>query len=452
MKPGSGWSGGLSAPGRVGSGWGSDANVIARWDMVPFQCVEAKFEVGLPAWHINGMSHVDFSVEGGQWTRVTQMTENPRTGVVEYWAVLDPSLFSRDGPVEVRAICYPKVGIPRVMSGLTLYVNAGGSLKHHVRYVSPNGNDSADGSESRPFRSINRAASAIAAASSQGLADGGIVYLLPGDYVFPAYDSHRRAPTKNTFLTLAGAPGVTRDKVRIVGKQDRIGLNTLLLHVKNLTVRSSDNMPLRTNPDLLATIWIDQCDLIGVGEPSIYMWAGGFNGRFVTDSRIYNSFDAARAFAVVRNVYASGVGADSFSDSGLIINSTVENVVRYNGSHPDIYQMFGRMDNVIMYGLIAETNIESQGFYIIGNNGTKRNVAAVNCRMNNRNAEGRGTAFRVFMIGYSMENVYVKGCKFNGPATIRNDLDGRYIVIEDCTTYGGSAFRPNDGQGIVTFR
>src|SRR5690606_9628826 len=96
------------------SGFGADAKAIARWDVVPYQIIDCSFEVGVVAFHINGIDRVEFSLENGPWVPVREMTLNPRTQVREYWVVL-PCDNLPDGPSEVRAIAYPKVGIPRVL-------------------------------------------------------------------------------------------------------------------------------------------------------------------------------------------------------------------------------------------------------------------------------------------------------------------------------------------------
>jgi hypothetical protein len=76
---------------------GYNESAIANWDVVPYQTFSGQFNVGVAAFQMNGIKEVDFSVNGGAWTKVTQMTLNPQTanqtgvgdanaGVVEYWA------------------------------------------------------------------------------------------------------------------------------------------------------------------------------------------------------------------------------------------------------------------------------------------------------------------------------------------------------------------------------
>src|SRR5262249_17949540 len=153
---------------------------IARWDVVPYQTIVEQttptFNVGVVAFHIAGIERVAFSLEGGPWTDVTSMELNPEAGVVEYFATIDASDFSSDGPIEVRATAYPKAaapqaqgtaaypggGDPRVLKSLFLYVDAGPAATPIARYCSPSGSDSTgDGSVGNPYASPWRAAKAI---------------------------------------------------------------------------------------------------------------------------------------------------------------------------------------------------------------------------------------------------------------------------------------------------
>lgn len=97
--------------------FGYDAKAMARWDVVPYQTFDGDFNVGVVAFHINYIDRVEFSVNGGPWLPVYTMSMNSQINVVEYWATLRASDFT-DGPLELRAVAYPKVGIPRVLDSL----------------------------------------------------------------------------------------------------------------------------------------------------------------------------------------------------------------------------------------------------------------------------------------------------------------------------------------------
>src|SRR6185436_2472821 len=85
LTPGTGFSGPTTQPPVQGTGAGSDAKAIARWDVVPYQTFDTTLNIGVVAFHINDIAKVAFSVNGGPWTDVSQMTLNPETNVVEYW-------------------------------------------------------------------------------------------------------------------------------------------------------------------------------------------------------------------------------------------------------------------------------------------------------------------------------------------------------------------------------
>src|SRR5579862_715287 len=119
LKPGTGFTGPTTQPAQIGSGFGSSEKPMARWDMVPYEAVEDDFNVGVVAFHIDGIDRVEFSVDGGKWLAVRESSLNPQTGVVEYFVTLHPADFANDGEIELRAIVYPKSGVPRVLAGVT---------------------------------------------------------------------------------------------------------------------------------------------------------------------------------------------------------------------------------------------------------------------------------------------------------------------------------------------
>ena len=193
IAPGIGFTGATAQPATIGdpSQFGYNDNAIANWDVVPNQTFTGDFNVGVVAFHNSGIDHVAFSVNGGAWTNVSAMTANPQTantsgignanasGIVEYWATLQASDFTTDGQVEVRAIAYPKIGVPRVLSSLYLNSNSNGSLTRQPVYVSTTGSDSTgDGTQAKPFATIFRAAKSM----NNGTVKNGLIYLLPGDY------------------------------------------------------------------------------------------------------------------------------------------------------------------------------------------------------------------------------------------------------------------------------
>ncbi|MFW6154163.1 MAG: hypothetical protein ACOC95_03005 [Planctomycetota bacterium] len=176
-------------PSGYGTGRGADARCMALWDVVPHQDIDAPLGLGVVAFHMNGIDRVEFSLDDGPWTAVTEMTHNPRTDVWEYWVTLDPATIAADGAVEVRAIAYPSdAGEPRLLEPLVLHVDTG-TLPHPTLTVS--GTD------------IRQAIKDFQNAG--GSLEGLTVYLPEGDYKMPGspytpYENER-------WLTLTPAPG-----------------------------------------------------------------------------------------------------------------------------------------------------------------------------------------------------------------------------------------------------
>ena len=76
LIPGNGFDGQTTQPAPTGEpgDFGREYAPIARWDLVPYQEIAEEFLLGVVAIHSEGIRQVDFSLEGGPWVSVTQMT------------------------------------------------------------------------------------------------------------------------------------------------------------------------------------------------------------------------------------------------------------------------------------------------------------------------------------------------------------------------------------------
>jgi len=393
LTPGQGFSGPTTAApvGREGMP-GYDAKAIARWDVVPYQTFSGEFEVGVVAFHINGIDRVEFSVDGGPVVPVYEMSLNPRTNVVEYVAKLDASLFQQAGQAEVRAVVYPKdAGKPRVLAGasgngehsLILYADPSGSVlaNRKVRYVAPWGsNTSGDGTAGNPFATIRRAAQNIYVAQN-GKSDNGLIYLMAGDHPWHSSTGwHVHPDTVDTWLTISAAPGVSRENVRIVGGSgDR--LNASLTQIKGVTVVS--NLYSSNNLNRPAKIWFNNSELVGAGSTDNQVFATQWTGGiYSTESMIRDVRNGFKGGALLeRNVTLRNLGEDAFFNSPLIINAYVENIDTTGvsgGPHPDLVQYSNVRYNNIVYGLKA-LGVKSQGLFMRSISDTpSRDIAFVN--------------------------------------------------------------------------
>lgn len=376
LQPGRGFAGPTAQPPAVGNPHlrGYDAKAIARWDVVPYQDFDGLFHIGVVAFHMNGIDRVEFSVEGGRWTPVTEMKLNPRTNVWEYTATLDASLFD-DGLVEVRARVFPRnAGEVRVLAGETdghnagsvhfrngvhsmfLNANAGGTLPRHEVYADAvNGSDTeGDGTRDNPFRSAGRALAHVTA--QHGSSDGAICYLMPGDYVWEGVGHPHNVSTSQRWATVTSAPGVDAGEVRFVGNQPT-GMRTRLLRAENLTMTGAGTPRTFTSRDTY--FWADRVMLVGDDRFSggglasgSNMWAGIY-GTNITAREIRSPF---RSTTFVRNVTASGLSGVPFGADTMVLNADVRDFTRNpDGTHADVFHWFWNDDqdreNRIIYGL-----------------------------------------------------------------------------------------------------
>ena len=367
LESGSGFTAPTPQPPAIGSGAGADAKAIARWDVVPYQTFDDLFEIGVVAFHINGIDRVEFSLDGGPWTAVKEMTLNPRTNVVEYWVALDAAR-SPDGPVEVRAIAYPKKGVPRVLGGedvtvangehsMPLFANAQQSFVPQPVFVSLSGDDAAPGTQGQPVATISRALDVVQ--------DGGEVILLDaGTYEGPANRSQRVMNTR--WITVHPAPGLNAEDVTI----SRPEWSVVRPEVKLLAWQdvSFNFGKIQQYYALLCLFWFDKChwfDELG--------WEHE-NGRSVNVRDCYyatdtTAFDMLYAFAnarLARGCHAERISGDVFQNSNLVVNCTAENV---DGTvlehHTDLYQMWNAADNTILYGMEGNNLVATQSFFLV---------------------------------------------------------------------------------------
>ncbi|RKX45193.1 MAG: hypothetical protein DRP64_05100 [Verrucomicrobia bacterium] len=180
---------------------------IANWDVVPFQCINHPFKLGVVAFHETGVD-VAFQINGTDAGRIADPTWNDRTGVFEYWIEINPALYS-DGPLTISAIAHPDgTGhTSRVLNTLTLYANSGDSLTSPlIKWVdATTGNDTTgDGSEAEPYQTIKQAVLAVG--------DGGTVYLKAGTtYTLSSING----ASFTYWTTITAAPGLRADDVHV---------------------------------------------------------------------------------------------------------------------------------------------------------------------------------------------------------------------------------------------
>ena len=216
---------------------------IAYFDVVPQQDVVGVFDMGVVAYHLEGIDRVEYTIrregyEGdfnkdgtvdaedisalfsnwdpnmggkaltrtlGHWGTarpiadevvvIRDQTFNERTGQEEYWFGLDTRLYP-DVKTTITAEVFPVDGPSVVLNdnifdaprpqynGVTVFANNYEGFLIEERYVSPNGSDeTGDGTLNNPYKNLVRALR-----HNEGNGDievgGTVIYLMEGDHVF----------------------------------------------------------------------------------------------------------------------------------------------------------------------------------------------------------------------------------------------------------------------------
>jgi len=458
IRPGTGFTGPTTQPAAVGNVGevGYDAKAIARWDVVPYQTFTGIFNVGVVAFHREGIDRVEFSVNGSaEPTKVYTMTNNPETGVVEYTATLNARDFA-DGPLEVRAVAYPKVGEPRVLAGaltgttesargehsMFLSANANGTLPSAVRYVSPTGNDVNDGLTAQtPVATMSRARNLISSAQG-GDVGGGTIKLAAGSYLL-GNATENWSITASRWLTIEAMEGVDQSAVVVAGSGGVNGLRTTHVRLHNVTITGAIN----SSGPLVDHLWYSDTSQVGMGRTTEALGAGGWSTRYVTGSSLRSTRDGFIGFNLARSVSVDDIGSDCFSGTGIVINATASNNDHTGTTfHPDVYQMLGQAHNVVLYGLTAVENIRGQGIF------TDASTSVIDMAIVHTNVDnlvGAGGVGRVWQFGNAVTHMFVVDSQFVGPAVWRTDTGfvAQNVVIESTSWSSQPATLPG-----ITFR
>lgn len=401
LLPGNGFAGPSTDPFNIGSPTdvGYNAEVIARWDAVPFQVVKSALRIGVVAYHRNGIAKVSFSANGGAWVDINERSINPDTGISEYWAALQASNFP-DGKVEVRAIAYPKgAGKPRLLAGtyqasagaspaldgvysLILWTNAYGSFDRPEMFVSSAGSDiTGDGSAATPYQTLARAAQSLQ--ETFGSVDGATIFCYPGEYSFSMKWGYTFASASERMLTIMPAAGVTREQVVISAGRPKVGK----VHLLDVTLKTDETGNFYLGyTDLIPDLWLEGVKVSALNgrytpnSSSVLIKAN----TYVTESEWSDTPDGPVGSILVRNSLISKIKSDLVSGSQIILSVTGSDINPADtGAHPDVWQIYrpdGTLNNHVIDGLKAQDGILAQGIFIaaLPANEKIRNVALVN--------------------------------------------------------------------------
>ena len=393
LVPGDGWEGSTDAPPAIGNELvpGFDAEVIGRWDEVPFQTVTGPFEIGLLAFHMNGVDRVEISLDNGPWTTVEAMQFNPRTGVPEYVVTIPEDLgeAASDGIIELRAIAYPsQAGQPRVLEPFFLYVDSGESTSGDKVYVAASGDpNTGDGTALKPYATIQKALNKVYLEMNRF--DGGeIVITEAGRYDI---DSPAFSVENGRWITLRPADGLDRDEVIIAAGSgtDIIRPKVRWLKFEGLSVDFSDSWQMYKEDT--HKHWYDNCRWFS-GEGWEYtppqsitpVRNHGYPGLYITDSVAYDTLYGFVTCNLVRNCHVEKISGDAYQNSLMVVRSTAHNLdSTVNSHHTDLLQYFGHFEDIIVYYVSASHVVSCQNFFLDHYLSSFTNCAFVNVAVQN---------------------------------------------------------------------
>jgi hypothetical protein len=355
---------------------GADEKAIARWDVVPDQVITGQLTVGVVAYHMAGIDHVDFTANGAPLARASTPVLNSETNVVEYTATVRASDFP-DGRIELHATAYPTVGVPRALQGvdstangehsLYLWTNANGSLTPSgasaTVYVASSGNDSNSGSAANPLATLRRALTVVA--------DGGtIVIATPGAYT--GIDSPVDRPAQpSRWITIKPAPGIAATDVTITNTTATIIRPAIdKLHWVGVSFDYANVIQYYREDDQEVwfdqTRWFDSLGWLHTGDSMTPVRTLMYGGKsYVTDALAENMVQGFVEVSLVRNSRMQNISGDALQNSRLVLNDTVDNL---GGTiltwHADLLQYFGNLDNIIVDHVTATNVNGAQNFFL----------------------------------------------------------------------------------------
>lgn len=407
---------------------------------MPFQTFTNMFNVGVLAFHMNGIKEVRFSANNGPSLSVTEPSLNPQNNVEEYWVRLRAGDFS-DGSLEVRAVAIPVVGEPRVLPGLVLNANGGSSLPSRVRYVSISGSDTTGtGALESPFRTIRRAVLSIRAEQG-GTVDGGRVLLGPGSYAIESMEYSDPAPVTTTrWLTISRNPTASQGEV-IINELRRNahnandGLNSKLIRVHSITLHKAVSESPKAGDDM---VWYDDVAFQGTGLTDLSFVTFG-NKKFGTNLVIRDVQDAVVGWQMIRNASIENTGQTVVRDTKLVVNVVARNA--YNGipgtTHPDVYQFTGSNgENAICYNMVAHEDMTVPAIRI---QQFGRDIAIVDSHIGT-------TSNYVWEMERPYRHILLRNSILDGGFVRSGTFSGKNIVFDGCEF---PSDRPDVDPGIL---
>jgi len=422
--------------GNVGTSgdFGYDSPAVSQWDVVPMQEVVEYPYVGLVAFHVNNIDKVEFSLNGGAWTEVTEMAENPSTGLYEYCVRVDSSSLQDDDEIELRAKITPlTAGQVYGIDPITIKYNYAAEL---TGWCAPDGSDSTgDATEENPCRTPHRALQLLV--GSTAYTEKITINCKAGEYV-PANSAYAyNPPSGSGWLTIKAAPGVDASSVIFrttidSGSISYAGIRTLYTKYQNVRFECTVGSRDFSGQAQSTNVWLDNVtvSLSAASGTANNVWQSNtWLHRYATSCTFQNLANGPKFSDLLRGCTVSNMIADAIGGSRLSANMTITDQIEPDGvAHPDVLEVFDSLDHSIFYNVVG-LDLEGQGIFVATEELLSENIAFVNCLI-----------------------VLDSGVAIDGPpaSQIRNTevntLALRNILIDSCTILNGQTFIVDEGS------
>jgi hypothetical protein len=290
--------------------------------------------------------------------------------------------------------------------------------------------------------------------ASGGKADGGVVYLMPGEHNYGGYTYALQTPVEDCWVTIRPAPGVDSAAAPIVAATTG-GTRMKLVRFQEVTFigNAETNSLIPTTTGTLNRVWLDRCSLLGGGAGVVGNWLSGWDNSYITDTFATHCQHGFWGADLQRNVHLGLIGSDAFTNAKLVIGSRVDDIVRGNELfHPDFFMIYAApgtpIENIIMYGCRCDTVIDSQGPF------SKLNplfdIAMVGIHVDTRFPGAVGKAFQ---FGGPIQHMLVADSQILGPAIWRTQdpgFDTTDVVFRN-VIWSGEGPTPAGLAGVMTF-
>lgn len=393
----------MPAPEQIGdsSSFGGGSPPISRWNMIALEDISDDPTIGVVSFHVNEVDYVEFSVNGGAWTRVDTPSLNTRTNCEEYHARIDTSSLSLGDMLELRARVYPQTaGVSYNLPIISVNYGRSSLTTYYLKKDAPTSNTGL--TPDSPLPSVAQIFSKIrpSGVTTYTLSNHEIVLLGPDDGVTPVeytstelgHPSPDYPIYENDWFKIRGEDGVDKSLIRITQSGSasvrvrNLQFSNVTFYEQPLPVANLKNFQDPNGQGVNINIWAHDCDFTfpdTYDDPDTNTQMANTNAYaslYYTNCTASKLGDTFKLANIARNCHAETIVEDCFGGLGLGINLSIDGQTITGDLHPDLLEAFPEVDKHTIYYNVTAINCEGQGIYASddSNAGFLEHVALVN--------------------------------------------------------------------------